>query len=139
MHGLTRFCSCYTNPCLTKQRVINNMNPELKDKWVKALRSGEYKQGRGTMKESRLFRKSRFCCLGVLCDVAGAQYNKRNGYKHDVFGEKQLVATVHILTPDGRHAFGLEGAKVDTLVFMNDKLKLDFNEIANYIEKAVKS
>jgi hypothetical protein len=37
------------------------MNPELKKKWVKALRSGEYKQGRGY-----LANKGKYCCLGVL-------------------------------------------------------------------------
>jgi hypothetical protein len=40
------------------------MNPEIKAKWVAALRSGEYKQGRG-----RLNRVDKFCCLGVLCDL----------------------------------------------------------------------
>jgi hypothetical protein len=40
-----------------------------KAKWLKALRSGEYKQGR-----SRLKKKTdtgfEFCCLGVACEVA---------------------------------------------------------------------
>lgn len=45
------------------------MNPELKEKWVAALRSGIYEQGRGY-----LSRENKFCCLGVLCDVAGLEY-----------------------------------------------------------------
>lgn len=40
------------------------MNPELKKKWVDALRSGEYKQGKGILNGER-----GFCCLGVLCEV----------------------------------------------------------------------
>jgi hypothetical protein len=40
------------------------MNPEIKAKWVAALRSGEYKQGRGQLRS-----EDRFCCLGVLCDL----------------------------------------------------------------------
>lgn len=36
---------------------------ELKTKWVKALRSGKYKQGRGSLYNPET--KS-FCCLGVL-------------------------------------------------------------------------
>jgi len=33
--------------------------------WVKALRSGEYKQGQSYLRS----RDSKFCCLGVLCDL----------------------------------------------------------------------
>jgi len=40
------------------------MKTEIKDKWVKALRSGEYTQGRGTLRKN-----DKFCCLGVLCDL----------------------------------------------------------------------
>jgi len=40
------------------------MNEEVKKKWVEALRSGEYEQGR-----CALNREGKFCCLGVLCDV----------------------------------------------------------------------
>lgn len=40
------------------------MNKEIKQKWVEALRSGEYKQGKGTLRTNNLF-----CCLGVLCDI----------------------------------------------------------------------
>lgn len=42
------------------------MNPEIKDLWLKALRSGKYVQGRGTLQTSY----NSFCCLGVLCDIA---------------------------------------------------------------------
>jgi hypothetical protein len=40
------------------------MNPEVKSKWLEALRSGKYKQG-----QRRLRTADKFCCLGVLCDV----------------------------------------------------------------------
>ena len=45
------------------------MNKEIKAEWVKALRSGEYKQGGGA-----LHRGDHFCCLGVLCDIAIDDY-----------------------------------------------------------------
>ena len=45
------------------------MDQEIKQKWVKALRSGKYKQG-----ETYLHRTdNRFCCLGVLCDLAAKE------------------------------------------------------------------
>jgi len=41
------------------------MNKKIKKEWVKRLRSGEYEQG-----ESFLCSDDKFCCLGVLCDMA---------------------------------------------------------------------
>lgn len=40
------------------------MDPKIKKQWTKALRSGEYKQGRG-----KLRTRTGYCCLGVLCDI----------------------------------------------------------------------
>lgn len=43
------------------------MNPDIKEQWVAALRSGEYKQGAGRLQDPQV---GEFCCLGVLCDLA---------------------------------------------------------------------
>jgi hypothetical protein len=41
------------------------MDPEIRARWTAALRSGEYEQGEGTLRAN-----DKFCCLGVLCDLA---------------------------------------------------------------------
>lgn len=41
------------------------MKPEIKERWVAALRSGEYLPARGFLR-----RDNCFCGLGVLCDLA---------------------------------------------------------------------
>lgn len=41
------------------------MNPEIKSEWTAALRSGEYKQGKGCLRSEG----DKFCCLGVLTDL----------------------------------------------------------------------
>ena len=41
------------------------VNKEIKDEWVKALRSGEYKQARKSLRKG-----NKYCCLGVLCDLS---------------------------------------------------------------------
>lgn len=54
------------------------MEPEWKEKWIAALRSGEYKQGYGrlcTIKDG----SREYCCLGVLCDVVGATWYDDGG------------------------------------------------------------
>jgi hypothetical protein len=46
------------------------MNPQIKQKWVSALRSGDYQQGRNYLRTD-----NGFCCLGVLCDLYGKENN----------------------------------------------------------------
>lgn len=41
------------------------MDQEIKAQWLAALRSGEYKQGHGSLEN-----EGQFCCLGVLCHIA---------------------------------------------------------------------
>jgi len=43
------------------------MTPEYKTKWLEALRSGRYPQGR----EQLMTRKGKYCCLGVLAQIDG--------------------------------------------------------------------
>lgn len=45
------------------------MNVEIKAQWLAALRSGEYEQGQNLLQPA----KGRFCCLGVLCDLAAKE------------------------------------------------------------------
>lgn len=46
-----------------------SMNPQVKTEWLEALRSGEYKQGRGQLCR-RTSEGDEFCCLGVLSEIA---------------------------------------------------------------------
>lgn len=41
------------------------MKPEIKKRWIEALRSGKYNQGKGY-----LCKDDSYCCLGVLCELA---------------------------------------------------------------------
>lgn len=41
------------------------MKQEIKEQWTGALRSGDYNQGTGHLREG-----DGYCCLGVLCDLA---------------------------------------------------------------------
>jgi hypothetical protein len=58
------------------------MLKSIKNKWVKALRSGEYKQGSGQLRSEDDEGVS-FCCLGVLAqivDPAQETWKPDNGY-----------------------------------------------------------
>ena len=46
------------------------MNPEVKEKWLEALRSGKYKQGRNVLCSVNENGDRTYCCLGVLSEIA---------------------------------------------------------------------
>lgn len=48
------------------------INKEFKQKWIEALRSEKYGQGRGFINVNN----ERFCCLGVACE----RHKKFNNY-----------------------------------------------------------
>lgn len=55
------------------------MRKDIKAKWIKALRSGKYAQGKG-----QLHTGDKFCCLGVLCDLhAKATGQTWDGARYD--------------------------------------------------------
>lgn len=102
------------------------MDAKLKTQWVKALRSGKYKQGSGA-----LYDAGKYCCIGVLCRVAGGKVHERNSVKID---DKAIH---YLLTPALRERFGLPESQELALAHMNDGLgvqKKNFSEIASYIE-----
>lgn len=45
------------------------LKPEIKAKWLAALRSGEYKQTQGTLHYRDRQGNDSYCCLGVLCEI----------------------------------------------------------------------
>lgn len=52
------------------------MKPNIMKKWVKALRSGKFKQGTGTLKQFNKKGMAEHCCLGVLCELYNNQMKK---------------------------------------------------------------
>lgn len=61
------------------------MKPDIKEKWIAALESGEYIKGERLLKSSQ----GKYCCLGVLCDLhrkeTGKGEWKNNGeYEYQV-------------------------------------------------------
>jgi hypothetical protein len=46
------------------------LNTEVIQRWVDALESGDYKQGDGALSRKLNNGHRRYCCLGVLCELA---------------------------------------------------------------------
>ena len=72
-----------------------NMNPKVKSKWVEALKSGEYLQGKGALRtmENGEFRH---CCLGVLCDLYSKEFGepwRQDGATSYFLGSRDYLPT----------------------------------------------
>jgi hypothetical protein len=52
------------------------MKQNIMKQWIKALRSGKYKQGTGTLKQYNSKGKAEHCCLGVLCELYNQEMRK---------------------------------------------------------------
>ena len=129
-----------------------------KKAWVKALRSGEYIQGQGTLCTAGE-KHDNFCCLGVAANLlvlASGNYQwietqyfgvtrhrfwkkgkGRNKENAPVNTFRENVAPKWLmdwLNTQVRTPYGTTGRQ-DALINLNDRLKLPFNKIADMIEK----
>jgi len=101
------------------------------EQWVSALRSGDYKQIRGTLKGEHPEGGTGYCCLGVLSEIMGYEVEKQ-GIIEGSLSEYSSEGPSDIYD-DFRNIIGSD--RVDALVHYNDETDLDFKEIADYIEK----
>jgi hypothetical protein len=102
------------------------MNSEVKQKWLEALRSGKYKQGRRQLRKG-----DSFCCLGVLCDVVDNSKWEASGYDKSFYYE----GCGGTLPDDISKSIPSLREKLTLLMGMNDYYKNSFEEIADYIEE----
>ena len=102
------------------------MKEDIKNLWVAALRSEDYKQGKG-----RLRNGDEYCCLGVLCELLNiSKQNLGNNYSYDyqhVFLPIRAMRMAGMKSDDGNYR------KVMSLANQNDQGR-SFKEIADIIE-----
>lgn len=122
------------------------MNPEIKARWLAALRSGEYIQGVEALKKKVADETGdeqvKFCCLGVLCDLhskeigekweEGKPFSLRNSsyLGHDDYLPVVVMAWAGLGETDP----GFNDS--ESVANMNDN-GYTFAEIADEIEKAL--
>jgi hypothetical protein len=100
-----------------EKRVLRDKR--LQRKWIKALRSGKFTQGTGSLREEQPDGVD-YCCLGVLCEVAGV--SKRRWHQ-------RILPGLHLT-----RELGLNLDLVWSLADMNDR-GCSFNVIANELER----
>lgn len=53
------------------------MKEDIKRRWIEALKSGEYEQGSGALRDG-----DTYCCLGVLCDLHDKMHDRKKTWKN---------------------------------------------------------
>lgn len=103
------------------------------DRWIKALRSGKYKQGKGRLC-SPLNGELSYCCLGVYAEIKGMLKEFHLGYGVNHAGQI-LLSGNNLPKPE----IGLHADIVDDLWRMNDGFRPhSFDKIADYIETEIR-
>lgn len=118
---------------------------KIKTKWLKALRSGKYKQGRYAVYNPK---EKSFCCLGVLqhvtmggnCELKKYNYHSSNS----LAGAPSLSYWNSIgakVNESRAHPGKVGDAQVKALIRMNDgtadAAACNFAKIADYIDKNI--
>ena len=98
------------------------MKKKLQRAWAKALRSGEFKQGK-----NKLQNFGKYCCLGVLCKIADIKIT----LFQDLLYSSQLKL-VGLDDKDQRELAGLNDGEYNDGVCINPALT--FEEIALFVE-----
>lgn len=115
------------------------MNPQVKARWIEALRSGNYSQGLSCLR--RL--DDTYCCLGVLCDLylkeVGRPWEENLSFGEDFKPEKRYTCLKQraFLSPEVRAWSGLTYSEEGRLSHLNDLDQLPFPQIADYLERLI--
>lgn len=135
------------------------MNQDIKKEWIKALRSGKYKQTTAALKN-----KQGLCCLGVLCEIFSEEKDIPWSWEDEENDDASFIYETGILPVEVLDWAGLPrevpvgnfthcnnqviipgrihpdtGVEQISLTMLNDgcagQSKHNFNEIADIIEK----
>lgn len=115
------------------------MNQYVKQKWITALRSGEYMQTCG-----RLRYEDSYCCLGVLTDLYDKDIQSENSWNEgDGLGHYCYIADGNIIEATLPQCVmqwaGLKEENPDvgvhSLAYLNDNDEFDFEQLADIIEE----
>ena len=123
-----------------------SLKPDIKAKWLEALRSGEYAQAKGALKDDLDPddpTKVGYCCLGVLCELARQEGGVLNSVSKSFTGTYNYDGESGLLPYSVQRWSGLndsspeyqnEDGEYIWLTDLNDNGKT-FAELADIIEE----
>ena len=114
---------------------------EFAEKWLSALRSGEYKQGESALLSYEEIddytidpNKKSYCCLGVACSLTEVSEDMYSG---ESFVSKDYNINIRYMIKEGypKELVGEDGLPY-ILASLNDGVKITNRLINNYLSKA---
>lgn len=108
------------------------MNPEVKDKWIDALTSGEYEQGILYLKKG-----NNYCCLGVLCDLFIKEHPGTVEWESSGAANDFIFDSTSALPDQVREWSGVSEYEEADLMELNDREGKSFEDIADYIKESL--
>jgi hypothetical protein len=124
------------------------MNPDVKAKWLAALRSGRFKQATGALRRNltvdgrNLPVDYAYCCLGVLCEIAVKEGVIPPADPEGFYDEESMTLPIRVREWAGINGYNPsipyrrdpDGKAISSLAEANDK-GYSFNQIADLIEE----
>ena len=108
------------------------MKPEIKAQWLTALRSGDYQQGQGYLRQG-----DQYCCLGVLCDLYGKAVGPEWDDGPNEWADIQAMHGEEATLPFKVQEWaGIDSPSPLDLAALNDNGST-FEELANIIEEGL--
>lgn len=118
------------------------MNKEIAQLWTQTLRSNEYQQGVGKLRQQLLDGSLAYCCLGVLCDlyIKAHHWEKWKISNCPSIGIYELLGESNVLPRKVAVWAGMSrcdgGSESFALTVMNDN-GATFGTIADFIDNHV--
>ena len=132
---------------IDKLKFQYSLPKKFKEAWIKALKSGNYVQGAGSLRKNPTHStpncKPTYCCLGVACSIAGVPEE----YITDEWIDDFEDMSEYDVVPEALHGTSDENELVHALSTMNDeyddsqyeKHKFSFTDIADWIDDNIKA
>lgn len=116
------------------------LSKETKQGWIKALNSGEFKQGKYKLHEEK---EDTYCCLGVLCKItSGPLTGAFINASHALYlgtGINPTIST-ELFTDEEKSILYLYGLSPNvshvSLSYLNDIASFSFKRLAELIEQS---
>jgi hypothetical protein len=113
------------------------VNQEIKNRWIDALRSGDYEQGKNYLCNRNGSGGREWCCLGVLTDLYQKETNNKliaTGDNPCTFGAVMYGNSCQFLPSEVHEWAGLTIKQVDVCIKLNDTYSVGFQGIAAVVD-----
>lgn len=126
-------------------QTVKAMNPEVKEKLLKALRSGRFTKGKNCLAQQKHSGEYLHCFFGVICELAveegvvsRVEGRTRIGYEGEGdpdIGWSYPPSSVRQWAGFGDSLFLEFDGRIQNVIILNDAYTLSFQQLADMVEE----